>query len=710
MTGTSRYPLVVVKQILQNLGSGETSLVEVPVPAPSTGCVVVRSHASLVSLGTERMLIDFGKSNLIEKARRQPDKVKQVLQKVQTDGLRPTLEAVRSKLDQPLGLGYCQCGTVIALGRGVDDLRVGDLVATNGPHAEFVSVPRNLCAKVPDGVSPEHAAFTPLAAIALQGIRLIEPSIGESVVVVGLGLVGLMAVQLLRANGCRVLGFDYDATKCELARAMGAEAVALDEDTNPEDAASAFSKGRGVDAVVITASTRSSEPVSQAAHMCRKRGRIVLVGVTGLELSRADFYEKELTFQVSCSYGPGRYEDSYEGKGLDYPIGFVRWTEQRNFEAVLELMAAGSLDVEPLISHRYPIEEALDGYARIGDPATLGIVITYADSPQRAERTVAVSARRPASKGIAGVVGAGNYTGATLLPALAGSGLRIKTIVSKGGVTGSHLAKKFGVEHSTTDLEAVLADREIDTLLISTQHNTHARMVIDGLKAGKHVFVEKPLCLTEEELEEIEEAVSADGPILMVGFNRRFAPHVVRMRQLMGTIQSPKAVVVTINAGALPASHWTQDPERGGGRMIGEGCHFIDLMRFLVGSPIVALQASALHGGDQRPEENMTVSLQFGDGSIGTLHYLANGSKSFPKERVEVFAGGRVLQLDNFRRLTGFGFPKFRSMNLRQQDKGHAAELKAFADAVKLGTPSPIPFDEIAEVTRVTFAISEQAR
>lgn len=699
-----------MKQILQNLGTGETSLVEVPVPAPSAGCVLVRSHASLVSLGTERMLIDFGKSNLIEKARRQPDKVRQVLQKIQTDGLRPTIEAVRSKLDQPLGLGYCQCGTVIELGRGVDDLRVGDLVATNGPHAEYVSVPRNLCAKVPDGVTAEHAAFTPLAAIALQGIRLIDPTIGESVVVVGLGLVGLMAVQLLRANGCRVLGFDYDAGKCELARAMGAEAVALDDDTDPEAAASVFSKGRGVDAVVITASTKSSEPVSQAAHMCRKRARIVLIGVTGLDLSRADFYEKELTFQVSCSYGPGRYEESYEGKGLDYPLGFVRWTEQRNFEAVLDLMAAGSLDVEPLISHRYPIEEALEGYARIGDPATLGIVITYSDNPLRAERTITLSPRRPAAKGVAAIVGAGNYAGATLLPALADSGLCIKTIVSKGGVTGSHLAKKFGIEHSTTDLDAVLADREIDTLIVSTQHNTHARMVLDGLKAGKHVFVEKPLCLTEEELEEIEATAAPEGPILMVGFNRRFAPQIVRMRELLGTIKSPKAMVVTVNAGALPASHWTQDPERGGGRMIGEGCHFIDLMRFLAGSPIVALQASALQGGDQRPEENMAVSLQFGNGSIGTLHYLANGSKGFPKERVEVFAGGRVLQLDNFRRLTGFGFPKFRSMNLRQQDKGHSAELKAFASSVKTGGAAPIPFDEIAEVTRVTFAISEQAR
>lgn len=699
-----------MKQILQNLGTGETSLVEVPVPAPSAGCVLVRSHASLVSLGTERMLIDFGKSNLIEKARRQPDKVRQVLQKIQTDGLGPTLEAVRTKLDQPLALGYCQSGTVIALGRGVDDLRVGDLVATNGPHAEFVSVPRNLCARVPGGVSPDHAAFTPLAAIALQGIRLIEPTIGESVVVVGLGLVGLLAVQLLRANGCRVLGFDYDAAKCELARAMGAESVVLDEDSDPEAAASVFSKGRGVDAVVITASTKSSEPVSQAAHMCRKRGRIVLVGVTGLELSRSDFYEKELTFQVSCSYGPGRYEEAFEGKGFDYPLGFVRWTEQRNFEAVLDLMAAGSLDVEPLISHRYSIDEALEGYARIGESSTLGIVINYADRPQGTDRTVEISARRPAKKGVAAIVGAGNYAGATLLPALACSGLRLKTIVSKGGVTGSHLAKKFEIEHSTTDLEAVLADREIDTLIVSTQHNTHARMVLDGLKAEKHVFVEKPLCLTEEELEEIEAAVAPEGPILMVGFNRRFAPQVVRMRELLGSIQGPKALIVTVNAGMIPATHWTQDPERGGGRMIGEGCHFIDLMRFLSGSPIVALQASALHGGDQRPEENMAVSLQFGDGSIGTLHYLANGSKGFPKERVEVFAGGRVLQLDNFRRLTGFGFPKFRSMNLRHQDKGHAAELKAFADAVKLGAPSPISFGEIAEVTRVTFAISEQAR
>ena len=696
-----------MKQVLQNLGTGETLLAEVPAPGISSGQVLVQTCATLVSLGTERMLIDFGKASAIEKARQQPDKVKQVLQKIKTDGLFQTIDAVKSKLDQPLGLGYCHSGVVVGVGRGVEGFQVGDLVATNGQHAEFVTVSQNLCARVPEGVAPEEAAFTPLAAIALQGIRLIEPTLGESVVVTGLGLIGLMTVQLLRASGCRVLGIDFDTAKCRLAREMGAETVDLSEGEDALVAADAFSRGRGVDAVIITASTKSNEPVTQAANMCRKRGRIVLVGVVGLELSRADFYEKELSFQVSCSYGPGRYEDSFEGKGMDYPIGFVRWTEQRNFEAVLDMMASGALDVKPLISHRYSIDDALEAYTQISNPNTLGIVIQYAERAEPPKRSVALPVQtRSSERAVVAVIGAGNYAEATLLPALKEAGARLKTIVSKTGVTGTHLGKKFGFEHSTTDIEAVLKDPDINAIIITTQHNTHAKLVIDGLGAGKHVFVEKPLCLTEEELQLIEEAVAASSPMVMVGFNRRFAPQIVKMKQLLDGLRAPKAMIMTVNAGELPASHWTQDPERGGGRMIGEGCHFIDLLRFLAGAPIVSVAAMGLENGTQRPDENMSVTLRFEDGSIGTVHYLANGHKGYPKERLEVFAGGRILHLDNFRKLTGYGWKAFSSLNLRQQDKGHAGELKAFVDAVKAGGPSPIPFEETCEVTRVTFAVT----
>ncbi|MCC7434190.1 MAG: bi-domain-containing oxidoreductase [Methanoregulaceae archaeon] len=697
-----------MKQILQNLGTGETLLAEVPAPGVSSGQLLVQTRATLVSLGTERMLIDFGKSNVFQKAKAQPDKVKQVLQKIKTDGLFQTLDAVKSKLDQPLGLGYCHAGVVIGVGKGVEGFEVGDWVATNGQHAEVVSIAQNLCAKIPKGVSFEEAAFTPLAAIALQGIRLINPTLGEGVVVTGLGLIGLMTVQMLRAAGCRVLGIDFDSTKCEMARGMGAETVDLSKGEDPEQAALAFSRGRGVDAVIITASTKSNEPVTQAAHMCRKRGRIVLVGVVGLELSRADFFEKELTFQVSCSYGPGRYEDNYEGKGMDYPVGFVRWTEQRNFEACLDLMANGGLDVKPLISHRYEIDHALEGYAKISDRGALGIVLQYPEAPVdvKPERTVALPKPAPASvpQAVVAVIGAGNFAGATLLPAMAGAGARLKTIVSKGGVTGTHLGKKFGFENSTTDLDSVFNDPEINTLIITTQHNTHARMVIDGLKAGKRVFVEKPLCLTEEELDQIKDVYEAQtSPMLMVGFNRRFAPHIQKMKEMLDSVRAPKAFIMTVNAGALPANHWTQDPERGGGRMIGEGCHFVDLIRFLAGSSIVDVQASGIDQGAQREDENMSVTLKFADGSIGTVHYFANGDKSFPKERLEVFAAGRILQLDNFRKMTGFGWPGFNGMALRQQDKGHANELAAFIRAVKNGSGSPIPYDELIEVTEATF-------
>lgn len=697
-----------MKQILQNLGTGETMLAEVPAPGVSSGQLLVQTRATLVSLGTERMLIDFGKSNVFQKAKAQPDKVKQVLQKIKTDGLFQTLDAVKSKLDQPLGLGYCHAGVVIGVGKGVEGFQVGDWVATNGPHAEVVSVSQNLCAKIPEGVSFEEAAFTPLAAIALQGIRLVNPTLGEGVVVTGLGLIGLMTVQMLRSAGCRVLGIDFDSAKCEMAREMGAETVDLSKGEDPEQAALAFSRGRGVDAVIITASTKSNEPVTQAAHMCRKRGRIVLVGVVGLELSRADFFEKELTFQVSCSYGPGRYEDNYEGKGMDYPIGFVRWTEQRNFEACLDLMANGGLDVKPLISHRYSIDNALEGYGKISDRGAMGIVLQYSEAPLdvQPERTVALPKPAPAAvpEAVVAVIGAGNFAGATLLPAMAGAGARLKTIVSKGGVTGTHLGKKFGFENSTTDLDSVFKDPEINTLIITTQHNTHARMVIDGLKAGKRVFVEKPLCLTEEELAQIKEVYEAQAsPMLMVGFNRRFAPHIEKMKEMLDSVRAPKAFIMTVNAGALPGNHWTQDPERGGGRMIGEGCHFVDLIRFLAGSSIVDVQATGIDQGAQREDENMTVTLKFADGSVGTVHYFANGDKSFPKERLEVFTAGRILQLDNFRQMTGYGWPGFKGMALRQQDKGHANELAKFIQAVKKGSGSPIPYDELIEVTEATF-------
>ncbi len=698
-------------------------LQSVPTPGLVVGGIAVGTRVSLVSAGTERMLVGFGKASLLEKARHQPDKVRQVLDKVRTDGLAPTFEAVRSKLEQPLPMGYCNVGTVLEVGGGVRGFAVGDRVASNGRHAEVVSVPQNLCVHVPDGVSDEAAAFTVMGAIALQGIRLVQPTLGEAVVVTGLGLIGLITVQLLRAHGCRVLGVDMDPGKLALARQFGADTVDLSIGQDPVAAGLAFSRGRGVDGVIITASTKSNEPVHQAAQMCRKRGRIVLVGVVGLELSRADFYEKELSFQVSCSYGPGRYDPRYEEGGQDYPFGFVRWTEQRNFEAVLDMLADGRLDVAPLITHRFRLEEAEKAYDLLasGEPA-LGILLQY---PTREEKPDAVLLERTVSlreggsplpgvgsAPVVGVIGAGNYSARVLLPAFKATGARLKSIASNTGVTGVFAGRKYGFEEATTDSASVVADPAVNTLVIATRHDSHARYVCEGLRAGKHVFVEKPLALTRAELGEIEAshqeaAVSGGAPLVMVGFNRRFSSLVVRLRALLGQVPGPKTFIMTVNAGEIPPDHWTQDRAVGGGRIIGEGCHFIDLLRHLAGAPVVGVQGMMIGEapGLQVRDDKASFTLQFADGSFGTVHYLANGHKSFPKERLEVFAAGRILQLDNFRRLNVYGWPGFRGQRLWRQDKGNAACVAAFVEAVKRGGPAPIPFEELVEVTRVTFDV-----
>jgi len=714
-----------VKQILQDLKNGGTDVVDVPAPAARKGCVVVRTAVSLISAGTERMLVEFGRSNLLDKARQQPDKVRMVLDKVKTDGLLPTLQAVQSKLDQPIPLGYSNVGIVVEVGEGISDLAVGDFVVSNGPHAEIVCVPRHLCAVVPAGVSAETAAFTVLAAIALQGVRLAQPTLGENVVVTGLGLIGLVTVQILHAAGCNVLGIDTDPARVELARRLGATAVDISAGENPLEAAAAFSGGRGVDAVLLTAATESDEPVHQAAEMCRQRGRIVLVGVTGLKLNRADFYAKELSFQVSCSYGPGRYDRGYEEDGVDYPYGLVRWTEQRNFEAVLRLMADGKLNTDELVSHRFEITEAHAAYDVLARQSPLGILIQYSDDlaglnrpVQRPERRVALAdgAQAPVSATV-GMIGAGNYATQVLIPALRSAGANLSLLASVGGVSSVHAGTKYGFEAATTDPDAVLSASDIDTVVIATRHDTHARYAAAALRAGKHVFVEKPLALNRAELEDVREACEAVGdgaqrPLLMIGFNRRFSPLAVRLKQLLDQRAEPKALVMTVNAGAVPDDHWVQDPTQGGGRIIGEACHFIDLLRFLVGAPLTALQGMrmGIAPGISVRDDKAMLSLAFADGSIGTVHYLANGHRAFPKERLEVFCGGSVMQLDNFRTLTGFGWPGFSKARLGRQNKGNAACIDAFVAAVQAGAPAPIPVTEIFEVSAATLDAADCLR
>ena len=709
-----------MKQILQDMAKGGTTVTEAPSPSNKANHLLINTTVSLISAGTERMLVDFGKASYLDKARQQPEKVKMVLEKVQTDGLMTTVDAVRSKLAQPLPLGYCNVGVVTEVGKGAETFKVGDRVASNGPHADVVRVGKNLCAKIPDEVSDEEAAFVVAASIGLQGVRLAQPTLGEAFVVTGVGLIGLLTVQLLRAHGCRVLAIDFDDSKLELAKQFGAEVCNPGKGEDPIAAGMAFSRGVGVDGVIITASTKESSPVTQAARMSRKRGRIVLVGVTGLELNRADFYEKELTFQVSCSYGPGRYDPLYEEKGQDYPIGFVRWTEQRNFEAVLDMMASGQVDVKPLISHRFEFEDAPKAYDLLTtDKTALGILLKYSSEPDSRHietvslhKTTVFNSQKP----VVGFVGAGNYASRVLIPAFKAGGAQLHTIATSGGINGVVHGDKAGFADATTDTQGMIDNPAINTLAVVTQHNTHAHFVTAALQAGKNVFVEKPLAITLEELQQVEEAYrhaqAEGGAHLMVGFNRRFAPQIQKMKALLDTVSEPKSFIMTMNAGAIPADHWTQNNEVGGGRIIGEACHFIDLMRFLAGSEVVSVQARRMGdtGDGAITEDKAAITLGFADGSFGTIFYLANGAASFPKERVEVFAAGRVLQLDNFRKLKGYGWPSFKKMNLWKQDKGQNACAAAFLSAIENGTNTPISAEEIFEVARVTIEATEILR
>jgi predicted dehydrogenase/threonine dehydrogenase-like Zn-dependent dehydrogenase len=666
------------------------------------------------------MLVDFGKASWIDKARQQPDKVRMVLDKVRTDGLLTTLSAVQSKLSEPLPLGYCNVGVVTEVGSGVTNFREGDRVVSNGPHADVVRVPRNLCARIPDSVDDDSAAFVVLASIGLQGIRLAKPTLGEAFVVIGVGLIGLLTVQLLRAHGCRVMAIDFDQAKLALARQFGADTCDLGQGEDPLAAAMAFSRDQGVDGVIVTASTNSSDPISQAAKMSRKRGRIVLVGVTGLELSRADFYEKELSFQVSCSYGPGRYDKNYEAHGNDYPFGFVRWTEQRNFEAVLDMMASGSLNVRPLITHRYAFEDAPAAYCQLTeDHSALGILLEYAaPATERQVRDVPLKASIifDTARPVLGFIGAGNYASRMLIPAFRAAGAQFHTIVTSGGVSGVIHGGKAGFSKASTDVTGLLNCSEVNTVVIVTRHDNHAQLAKQALCAGKHVFVEKPLAINAADLVEVqavyEQMHTGDiGPQLMVGFNRRFAPHVQKMKALLDVVHQPKSFLMTMNAGAIPPNHWTQDAAVGGGRIIGEACHFIDLMRFFAGNPIVSIQARRMGytPGVEVVQDKASITLGFADGSFGTIMYLANGAASFPKERIEVFAAGRVLQLDNFRKLRGYGWSGFSKYNLWKQDKGQQACAKAFLQSLAEGVPA-IPPEEIFEVARVTLEADRQLR
>ncbi|MHC4872183.1 MAG: methyltransferase domain-containing protein [Planctomycetota bacterium] len=715
-----------MKQILQNFATGQTELVDIPCPEVKRDNILIRNDFSVVSSGTEGMLIDFAKAGLIGKALQQPAKVKMVIDKIKTDGLFPTIESVRNKLGTPIPMGYSSSGVVIGIGEGVHGFKLGDRVASNGSHGEIVSVPENLCIKIPDNVSGREASFTVISAIAMQGVRLAEPALGENFAVIGLGLIGLITVQILQANGCRVIGFDYDEERLKLAEKFGTKAVNLKTCPDSVTEAAAFSNHYGIDGVLITAATDSNDPVTNAARMCRKRGRIILVGVSGLDLDRNDFYEKELTFQVSCSYGPGRYEPSYEEKGMDYPIGFVRWTENRNFQAVLQLIESGKLKLDPLITHSFDITEMTKAYELLNaGSGSLGIIFEYKNSENTDNLLSSKTVENkdidavPVNSGqpVIACIGCGNYANQILIPAFKKGGAILHTVVSTGGINASSVLKKHKFKYSTTDIESVFTNDEINTIVIATRHDTHALFITKALKAGKNVFVEKPLAVNTDEIKDIancynEICKSGSYPILMTGFNRRFSPLVQTLNETLKTINDKKAFIMTVNAGEVPGSHWAQSTDEGGGRIIGEACHFVDIIRFLADDNIISVSAIGLNENyDLNPcEDKVSIHLKFRDGSIGVINYLANGSKSYPKERLEVFTSGKVFTIDNFKKLAGYGLNESIDQCLWSQDKGNYSCVQSFLDAIKQNRPSPVNFNESAEVTAATLAVLESLK
>lgn len=714
--------LTTMKQLIQNLRTGETSIADVPVPTPKSGMALVRTAASLVSAGTERMVVEFAEKSLVGKARSRPDLVRQVLDKARREGLLTTVDAAFNRLDQPMALGYSSAGTIIAVGEGLQGFKVGDRVACAGGgyavHAEFAQVPGNLLAHLPSDVNFESAAFATLGAIALHGFRLAQPQVGERIAVIGLGLLGLLTVDIAHAAGCHVFGVDLDPERVELARRAGAEAVTREQ---AEDASLAFSRGHGVDSVLICADTHSDDPVILAGAMARDRANIVAVGAVGLNIPRREYFQKELNFVNSRSYGPGRYDPSYEEFGHDYPIGFVRWTEGRNIQSIVDLLGSGRLDVAPLITHRFPIEDAPEAYELITgkkDEAFLGVLLTYPESAEHEERSAKISLpdspspQRSAQIKL-GVLGAGNFATEVMLPAVHKiPNMNFVGIVSGSGLSAQHAGNKFGFQYSASDASQIIADPEINTIAILTRHNLHADQAVAALKACKHVFVEKPLAVSRDQLSVVREQLrNTENCLLTTGFNRRFAPMASKLKEFIVNRKEPLVAHYRVNAGYIPLTHWLHDPEEGGGRIIGEGCHFVDFLTFLVGESPVSVTARALPDSGTYREDNAILTFTYPDGSIGTVSYLANGDKAFPKERVEVFSGGRVAVLDDFRSLEMVhnGRRKLERARLRQ-DKGHRAAWEAFVHAIGSGGPPPIPYDQLFGVTEATFAAVEALR
>lgn len=707
-----------MKQLLQNIRNGKTIIEDVPVPTPREGQALVKVSASLVSAGTERMVVEFAEKSYLGKARSRPDLVKQTLDKAKREGVMPTVQAVFNRLDQPMALGYSTAGTIVALGKNMQGFKVDQRVACAGggyaTHAEYNVVPKNLLTPLPKNVDFESAAFTTLGAISMHGFRLAGPQLGENVAVIGLGLLGLLTIQIAAAAGCNVLGIDLDPKRIKLASSLGLQAVSRKQ---AESAAAAFTANRGFDAVIICADTSSNDPIELAGVIARDRAKVVATGAVGLNIPRKIYYEKELSFINSRSYGPGRYDSNYEENGNDYPIGYIRWTEGRNFQSVVDLLSSRKLKVESLISHRFPIEDGIQAYEVITGKKKepfLGVLLTYPhveklESSKVIKFDVQTFKRSNVVK--LGVLGAGLYANATLLPVLkSNKDFELVGIASSGGLHAQHSGKKFGFQYATSSEDEIINDKNINTLAILTRHDSHSDLVVKALKAGKHVFVEKPLAINSTQLSAISKQLKANSQsLLTVGFNRRFSPLAQSLSSFLLHRSEPLHIHYRINAGYLPSNHWTQDEALGGGRIIGEACHFIDLITFLVGAVPVSVSAHALPNHGKYREDNVSMTFTFPDGSLGVVDYLANGDKSMPKERLEVFCEGMVAVLDDYVSLTTMkdGKKKVEGM---AQDKGWQAEMAAFAEAIKSGGEAPIPYEQLIGVTKSTFAAVESIR
>ena len=707
-----------MKQLLQNMRDGKATVEDVPVPTPRAGMALVKTEASLVSAGTERMVVEFAEKTLVGKARSRPDLVRQVIDKAKREGLLATAQAAFDRLDQPMALGYSSAGTIVELGENMRGFKVGQRVACAGGgyavHAEYAIVPRNLITPLPETVDFESAAFTTLGAIALHGFRLAEPQLGETVAVIGMGLLGLLTGQIAAAAGCRVLGVDIDPKRVALASSLGLHTWQRDQ---VGDYAQTFTANRGFDMVIICADTSSNDPVELAGQIARDRGRVVATGAVGLDFSRKLYYEKEISFINSRSYGPGRYDASYEEGGKDYPIGYVRWTEGRNFEAIVDLLANDKLKVEPLITHRFPIEQATEAYDVITGKKKkpfLGVLLTY-DNAKEDLRSARIEYRTPTaprtSQVALGVLGAGLFANATLLPAIKGNKhVKMVGIASAGGLHAQHAAKKFGFAYAASSDDEILNDPNINTVAILTRHDTHADLVLKALGAGKHVFVEKPLALNSDQLSAIsQQLLASSSSLLTVGFNRRFASLARQLAKFLRVRSEALYAHYRVNAGYIPLNHWTHDPEQGGGRIIGEGCHFIDFVTFLVGAAPVSVSAVAMPDSGKYREDNVSMTFTFPDGSVGIVDYLANGDKSFPKERVEVFCGGKIAVLDDFRSLE-MVHDGHRKTVKGAQDKGWKDEWVHFANDIREGGEPPIPYEQLISVTKASFAAVESLR